>query len=92
MKYEEWKKNRENEKNIKAIDAWIEYGGFICSDYNRQTACYELLATIDSTPYSVFLNENKLEDTEENQKEFCKNALISVDVPNEVIEELMEDW
>lgn len=87
-----WKKNRENEKIIQAIDEWIEYGGFICSDYNRQTACYELFSTIDSTTYCEFLQENKLEDTEENQKEFCKNALISVDVPDEVIEELMENW
>lgn len=89
-KYEEWK-NHLN-PNVKAIDEWIEYGGFVYADYNRQTSCYELFATIDSTPYCVFLSENKLEDTEENQKEFCKNALISVDVPDEVIEELMEDW
>lgn len=87
-KYEEWKNP---DTNIKAINEWIEYGGFISSVRTKKGV--ELYTGEDAeADYCDWIKEDKLEDTTLNQKEFCKSALEQANVPDEVIEELMEDW
>lgn len=87
-KYEEWKNP---DPNVKAIDEWIEYGGFI--SYADTKNGVELYTGEDAeADYCDWIKEDKLEDTIENEKEFCKSALEQANVPSEVIEELMEGW
>lgn len=87
-KYEEWKNP---DPNVKAINEWIEYGGFISCAGTKNGV--ELYTGEDAeADYCNWINEEKLEDTIENEKEFCKSALEQANVPSEVIEELMEGW
>ena len=86
-KYEEWKNP---DPNVKAINEWLEYGGLI--SYVETKNGVELYTGEDAeADYFDWLKNNKLEDTIENQKEFCKSALEQANVPSEVIEELL-DW
>lgn len=85
-----WKKNRENEKIIQAIDECLEYGGFI--SYADTKNGVELYTGGAENNYLDWLKEEKLVDTVENAKRFCEIALEHANVPSEVIEELMEDW
>lgn len=87
-KYEEWK-NPLN-PNVKAIDEWIEHGGFITYDYIDKNWTQVGLFRCDDDMYFNWLDEQHLVDTEENEKRFCRNALEQANVPSEVIEELME--
>lgn len=87
-KYEEWKNP---DPNVKAINEWIEYGGLI--SYVETKNGVELYTREDAeADYCDWIKEDKLEDTIENEKEFCKSALKYANVPDEVIEELMEGW
>lgn len=87
-KYEEWKNP---DPNVKAINEWIEYGGFIsCVGTKNGVELYT--GEYAEADYVNWLKEDKLEDTVENGKEFCKAALEQANVPDEVIEELMEGW
>lgn len=87
-KYEEWKNPN---PNVKAINEWIEYGGLI--SYVETKNGVELYTReCAEADYVDWLKEEKLEDTIENEKEFCKSALKYANIPSEVIEELMEGW
>ena len=77
--------------NIKAIDDWLQLGGLINSD-NDANGNYILFVEGSEEIYYDWINEEKLEDTVENEKRFCRNALEQANVPDEVIEELMEGW
>lgn len=77
--------------NVKAIDKWLQLGGLINSD-NDANGNYILFVEGSEEIYYDWIKEDKLEDTVENEKEFCKLALEQANVPFEVIEELMEDW
>lgn len=86
-KYEEWKNP---DPNVKAINEWIEYGGFISCAGTKNGV--ELYTREDAeADYCDWIKEEKLADTIENQKAFCKTALENANVPDEVIEELL-DW
>ena len=77
--------------NIKAIDKWLQLGGLINSDSDAN-GNYILFVEGSEEIYYDWIKEDKLEDTVENEKEFCKLALESAYVPDEVIEELLSNW
>ena len=77
--------------NIKAIDDWLQLGGLINSD-NDANGNYILFVEGSEEFYYDWIKEDKLEDTVENEKEFCKSALENAYVPDEVIEELLSNW
>ena len=77
--------------NIKAIDNWLQLGGLINSD-NDANGNYILFVEGSEEFYYDWIKEDKLEDTVENEKEFCKSALENANVPDEVIEELLSNW
>lgn len=83
-KYEEWKNP---DPNVKAINEWIEYGGFISYTDTKMYTGEDAEAD-----FCDWLKNEKLDDTVENEKRFCKSALEYANVPSEVIEELMENW
>lgn len=86
MSFDEWQM-----KNVKTIDEWIEYGGFInYADTKNGVELYTGEAA--EVDYYFWLNEEKLADTISNQKAFCKTALEMANVPDEVIEELLSNW
>lgn len=93
-KYTEWKKEaweKGRKINIIALDEWLGYGGLI--SYVETKNGVELYTGEDAeADYCDWIKEEKLEDTIENEKEFCKSALEYANVPNDVIEELMENW
>lgn len=80
--------------NVKAIDEWIEYGGFInYADTKNGVELYTgEAAEVDYYFWLNEVNEEKLADTISNQKAFCKTALKNANVPDEVIEELLSNW
>lgn len=97
MKYTEFRKMVIEEReeiqmmNIKAIDDWIQLGGFICYDYIDENWTQVGLFRCDDDVYFDWIGEHQLVDTEENQKSFCRISLEYANVPDEVIEELL-DW
>ncbi len=80
--------------NVKAIDEWIEYGGFInYADTKNGVELYTgEAAEVDYYFWLNEVNEEKLADTISNQKAFCKAALKNINIPDEVIEELLSNW
>lgn len=86
-KYEEWKNP---DPNVKAINEWIEYGGLISYETKNGVELYT--GKDADADFFDWLKNEKLDDTVENEKRFCKSALENANVPSEVIEELMENW
>lgn len=99
-KYTEWVKNEPNAQFsqfvnnvIGVIEEWLEYGGLI-SSVRTKNGVELYTGEAAEADYYFWLNEaneENLTDTISNQKEFCKSALKHANVPDEVIEELL-DW
>lgn len=81
------------EQNVSFLYGWCwgHIYGMIGADYNRRYQEYQLYENAEDS-YFDWLHDNGYEDSEEMQKDFCRNAFELCGFSDEIVNFAMSAW